>query len=71
MMSNAAKNFDILAISLSFRQNYFDASTTFSNTHPVKFLIFQQIRPFHVRLLRYLNVTIKVLALYVIIDLSD
>ena len=33
MMSNAANNFDILAISLSFEQNYFDDSTKF----PIKF----------------------------------
>jgi len=31
IMSNVAKNFDILANSLSFLRNYFDSSTKFSD----------------------------------------
>jgi len=42
MMSNAAKNFDILAISLNVLHNYFDSSLKlFSNL--VKFLDFSKI----------------------------
>jgi len=37
--SNAAKNFDTLATSLSVLQNYFDGLTKlFSNLYPAKFL---------------------------------
>jgi len=42
IMSNAAKNFDILATSLSVLRNYFDNSTKlFSDLYPVKIYIFQ------------------------------
>jgi len=37
-MSNAAKNFDILAISSDVLHNYFDAPNLFSDLYLVKFL---------------------------------
>jgi len=38
IMSNAAKNFDIRATSLSVLHNYFDSSTKFFYLYPVKIL---------------------------------
>jgi len=38
IMSNTAKNFDILAINLSVLHNYFDSSTNFSDLYPIKML---------------------------------
>jgi len=37
-MSNAAKNFDILATGLNVLHNYFDGSTNFSDLYPTKIL---------------------------------
>jgi len=37
-LSNTAKNFDILAASLSVLCNYFDRSTKFSDLYPTKIL---------------------------------
>jgi len=37
-MSNAAKNFDILATGLSVLRNYFDNSTNFSDLYPAQIL---------------------------------
>ena len=46
MMSNAAKTFDILAISLSVLSNYFDNPTRIIFVSVLNVLIYQQNRSF-------------------------